>query len=238
MLIILSHLVLGMFAFYLGKELRELEISLSNTFIYVPFALFVTISFIYPTIRWSRLIGRTQMGFYVLKACYGIIFACSFAAMIYVFNQVNFLPSRFASYATLPHRDSSIQKKISASEILASLQSGDKKNLSKFEKRVLKKEFRKQLKNFSHAKQKMDEASSNKTLKIILVIVLAVGLIFLLGALACGISCGGAELLAGIIAVAGLIGIIWITIVLIRNINKKGKTDRPKEPPKETGSSG
>jgi hypothetical protein len=238
LIIVLGHILLGLFALYIGEELRELDILLPKAFLLIPILVFLSTVFVYPSVMTSRYIGTVSFRFLIRKTCDGLIIACSFATMIYIFNQVHLLPARFASYATLPYKDSSIQKKRSAQEILASLQYRDKKSLTNYEKRVLKKEFRKQVKIYSDAKLKKAEEKSNKALKIILVILLALGLTFLLAWLACAISCGGAEILALIIGLAGLIGIIWLTIHLIKRINKGKRPSQSTGEEKKTEGSG
>src|SRR4030095_15138804 len=152
LVIILGHLLLGIFAIYLGNEFRELEIILPKTFLYITVIVFLVISFFYPSIKCAKFPQQKQVKYYLLKVCNGLVLACSFSAMIYIFNHVNFLPTRFATCATQPHKDSSVQKRISVSEILTSLQFREKSSLTKFEKRLPKKEFRKQLKIYSKAK--------------------------------------------------------------------------------------
>ena len=83
------------------------------------------------------------------------------------------------------------------------------------------KEVRKYAKNYFKSrleKLKKEKAEGNQTLLIILTIIGALGLLYLLAGLACSISCNGAEGVAIAVFIAGLAGIVWLTILLIRKI--------------------
>lgn len=85
----------------------------------------------------------------------------------------------------------------------------EKKNLKKFIKDVRKK--------YKSA------GDGEKILLISLTIILALVLIYLLGALSCSIACGGAEGLAYVVFFLGLGGIIFGTVRVIRGITRKSK---------------
>ena len=78
---------------------------------------------------------------------------------------------------------------------------------------------------------KIDEKDNNlplwaKIVLIFLAVVVAAGLLYVLAALACTISCSGAEALAVIVALVGTFGIVFGAIRLIQAI--LGKKRRKK----------
>lgn len=86
------------------------------------------------------------------------------------------------------------------------------------------KEVRKYAKNYFKKrleKLQKEKAEGRQTLLIILTIIGALGLLYLLSGLACSISCNGAEGVAIAVFIAGLAGIVWLTILLIRKITGK-----------------
>ena len=61
---------------------------------------------------------------------------------------------------------------------------------------------------------------------ILLALILAYGV----AALACSLSCAGSDAAAVIVAVLGLTGIVFLTIVLIRGILRKSKKEKETKP--------
>jgi hypothetical protein len=122
-----------------------------------------------------------------------------------------------------------ISKPPTAEEILASLKYRDKKTLTKQEKKILKQEFKKQLKVFGTATLSGNKKDADNAILIILTIIAAIGLTILLSALVCSISCGGADGLAVVVALLGLTAIIWGSIAVIRRINRGPRNKGPVE---------
>jgi uncharacterized protein with PQ loop repeat len=113
---------------------------------------------------------------------------------------------------------------IKPSEAQKILESGKtKESLSGKEKRILKKEFFKQLKNYLISPVNSDNPKSEKALSIMFAIILLIGLSALLAYLVCNLSCSGYEAAAGLITVFGLIGIIGGFVLLLKAITRKYK---------------
>ncbi len=110
-----------------------------------------------------------------------------------------------------------------ADQIIASLRYRDKSSLSRVEKKVLKKEFYKQLKIYAIARVTNDKEKANSAVPIILTIIVAIGLLTLLAGIVCNLSCSGADVAAGIVGVLGLTAIIWGSVVLINHITRRPK---------------
>jgi protein-S-isoprenylcysteine O-methyltransferase Ste14 len=121
-----------------------------------------------------------------------------------------------------------IIKNPTAQEILNSGKT--REELTRREKRILKKEFFHQLKVYTKATLAGDKQKAAEAWKIIVAIVVFIGLLGLLAALACSLSCNGSEVAAILVGVLGLAGLLWALIAVIRRINKG---PRPKEPAKE-----
>lgn len=68
---------------------------------------------------------------------------------------------------------------------------------------------------------KQGKGDAGKILLTTLAIIVALGLLLLLAALACEIACNGSEALAILVFVVGLAGIIFLLVWVIRKINRK-----------------
>ena len=69
-------------------------------------------------------------------------------------------------------------------------------------------------------------AKGTKILLFLLTFVVALGLAWLVAALACNISCSGQEGLAWVALILGLAGVVWLTIISVKAISRKtGKKD-------------
>ncbi len=122
-------------------------------------------------------------------------------------------------------------KDSTAEEIIRSLKYRSGNELTRPEKKILKHEFFKQLKFYVKAKAKGNNLVAAKAILIIITIVAAVGLAYLLAALACTLTCSGAEGLAVLVAIVGLAGIIIGSIALIRAILRMSKKKLPENQP-------
>ncbi|MEO7766600.1 MAG: hypothetical protein ABIS01_04205, partial [Ferruginibacter sp.] len=114
-------------------------------------------------------------------------------------------------------------KSSTAQEILASGKT--KGMLTHKEKRILKKEFYKQLKIYAAATISGDKETSGKAWKIALAIIAMVGLVFLLASLACTLSCNGSDVAAILVFVIGLSALIWGFVALMKRIKHGPKPD-------------
>ena len=220
--LIVLKLTLAALAVYLGSSLRDLNIKL-------PFAVFVAAVMllsmaakIYPSRKKRKIVSRDC--FYVWqKSCDFVVAACSFTMIATLVNSNFNMPltpvATAASVVTAPDP--------TAEEILASLKYRDKSTLTKKEKRILKDEFKKEIKVYAVAKLKGHTSDAAKALYITLTIVAALGLLYLVAALACSLSCNGSDALAVIVGILGAVLVVWGTVALIRRITHgpKQKTE-------------
>lgn len=220
--IILSHFVLIILALYIGGSLSGLEIQLPAWLLSLFLSLFILGVFFYPS-RQKRNLIKKDLYYIRQKSCDFLLAATGFCMMLCLANKnngsVNFFQSAAAS-----SRINKEKEKPTAQQILASLEFRDKSTLTRSEKRILKKEFRVQVKNYVIATVKGNKAQANSTLLIILAIVVALGVLILLAGICCSISCSGSAGLAIALFILGTAGIIWGLISVIRSINRKGKS--------------
>lgn len=222
-IIVVLHLFLILLAIYTGAALVQLGLKLPVFFFYTCGFLFLVAVFLYPC-RGQRHNNFNKRQLYIIrKSCDFIVGACSFMMVCFITNRYaakTTIPTEFSAVASsLPDR----KEKTTAATILSSLSYRDKSTLTKSEKRILRTEFRQQLKAYTKAKLKKDDEQAAKIVLVILSIIGAVGLTFLLAGLACSISCGGAEALAALVFIAGLAGIIVLLIFVLKKIKQHHK---------------
>lgn len=223
--IVLIKLLLWIMAYFVGRTLVELEIILPQLMGIMAAGALVIIAILYPSLPDSKL-SKLQFYWYQ-KSCDLLLGALTF--ILVVFITTNQLPATgySSTFATRPVNIRPNQP--TAEEILKSLEHRDKKTLTRQEKRILKDEFKKQLKVFAKANVTGDKHKADNAALIILTIVAAVGLLFLLAGLVCSLSCSGADAAALIVGLLGLVGIIWGTVAIINRISK-GPKKRKVEP--------
>lgn len=219
-LIVLIKLTLLALAYYTGISLFKMQVSLPVDIIYPVIAVLTGLAvFLYPT---RKSVSLSKKWLYLKqKTCDYTLAACSFAMITTLVNSPDTL---FDSSLTSYGSSRPVIHPPTAAEIINSLKTRSKESLTRPEKRILKKEFFKQLKTYAIAKLTGDKEKSGEAMKIFLVILGAVGLIYLLSALVCNLSCSGSDTAAVIAGLAGLAAIIWLVVVLIKRIKRGQKT--------------
>jgi len=215
--IIIIKLLLAVMAFYAGSALLDLDVHLPMLLSCIAVLILVAAVLGYPS-RWSDRFSRT--GFYWRqKTCDFAIGAGAFLMIATLVN--NNLPVTGASNSLASH--ASIASEPTAEEILASLKYRDKSTLTRHEKKILKEEFKKQLKTYVVAKITGRKNDAGKAMLIAVTIIAALGLLYLLAALACSLSCNGSDAAAVIVGLLGTVAIVWGAAVLIRRISRGPK---------------
>lgn len=210
-LIVFLKIVLGLLAIYTGIALSKQAV------IFPPSALILS----------SVLLAIIYFCYYAKKHSYArrklmefLFITIAFTGLTAFFNRLDHSPQNPAFAIELSGVIAE-KKKPSADQVLASLPYRDKSSLTREEKRVLKKEFGIQLKKYIAAGISGDKEGSKRSGLIILAIIGALGVTLLLSALVCSLSCNGADGAAILVAVLGLVGIIWGTSALIKHIKRK-----------------
>ncbi len=219
-LLVIIKLLLALMAFYLGSSLLDLNIHIPFAVFIVALIVVVIAAFLYPSRHHA---GLSKHQFYIRqKSCDFVIAACSFVMIGTLVNTNLQIPGAMISSAS--NISTSIQP--TAEEILVSLQYRDKSTLTKQEKRILKQEFKEQIKLYAKAKVTGNKSDASKSLLIILTIIAAIGLVSLVASLACSLSCNGSDVAAVIVVILGVGAVVWGAIALIKRISKGPKPKR------------
>ena len=230
-LIIASFIVLNALAILTGVLLSSIGISVPLTVMLLFAGAYCAAFIVYPS-RSLRRKKLTAAKFYVRqKSCDLILAGSTFFMIVYMANHPDRLfqygpaiNAAVASNSSLPG-DSTVKTYKSIAAFTASMKD-EKGNLLKWKER--KKLLKEQVKAIKNA----DEPSKGgKIALIILSVLVAIGLISLIAALACSLSCGGSDVAAVIVGLGGTALVIWLLINMIRNINGK-KKKKIKEPEK------
>ena len=211
MLIIVSRLLLLLSTFYIGITLNELGIALPANVIYLcGFAALVILVAVYPS---REIISLSKKLLYARrKTCDFLLPLCSSIVIIAMINNGDAITSSSFVYGTVKVKGPTAQ------EILSSGKT--REMLTRKEKRILKREFFKQLKIYAAAKITGDGKTSGKAWKIALAIIGMVGLLYLLAALACSLSCNGSDAAAIIVAIFGISAIVICFVLLMKRIHR------------------
>jgi len=213
-LIICIKLALFSLAYYTGIILYKAQLFLPANAIYGGvLTVLLIVVIVYPSVKKERSLKK--LSYNRQKICDFILPLCAFAIVTTLVNNADKHLGYTQAYG------SHIIKRPTAQEILASGKT--KGSFSRKEKRILKKEFFRQVKIYAAAKMSGDKAASGQAWKTILVIIAALGLTYLLAALVCNLSCSGSDAAAIIVGVLGFAGIIWGVVALIKKINRGPK---------------
>lgn len=215
-LIVFLKILLAALAYYTAMALYKLQVILPAEIIYsIALLILIIIVAVYPSKK-KEILSKKII--YIKRKTWDLILPlCSFVVIATMINNWDSV----TVYAEV--HGSGIVKKLTVQQILASDKT--KESLSRQEKRVLKKEFFKQLKVYATAKVRGDKKEGDDAWKIILAIVAALGVAYLLAAIVCSLSCNGSDAAAIILALLGTAGLIWALVVIIKRI-KHG----PKKP--------
>lgn len=215
------HLSLIVLAFILSSLFKERGVILNTNIFYLCLISFLILAIFYP--------GRKQ---YAMRKTADFIFVIlGFIQFCVLFN-TDFMQKKSLTglYAASIGTDSSLTRykvgdfKYGSSEkILAEYQQHHKK-LNRRDQKILVKELKYQ----SRKMATKGPGNGDNTAEIIGIIALALlismGIIFL----SCAIACGGAEVLAGLVLIAGLFVVIWLVVIRIKQVNRRAiKKEKP-----------
>ena len=216
LIIIVSHLLIVLLAWFTGSEISGLSDELPAYLKMIFVLVFIIAAFSYP-------VKKTMPGYSYAKQK-----ACDFLLALSTFGMVTGIAASgeitFGSlsplYASTPSAINN-KKDPTAEQILASLKHRDKSSLTRAEKRILKAEFKKQLKIWTLAKISGNKEEGDKAGLLILAIVGAVGLFFLVAALSCSLACNGSDAASIVVLLLGTAAIVLGLLAVIRSINRK-----------------
>jgi hypothetical protein len=211
-------------ALYIGIALSDYNIHLSASVLYITIAIFMIAAFCYPRKKGPARRSAKLNDYWVRKVFDLSIATCSFIIFCCLANNES-LPAGANSFAASHSVAPGKNNNPTAQEILSSLSQRDKHSLTRPEKRVLKKEFKHQLKVYAKAKISGNKNGAEQALLILLAIIAAVGLLYLVAALACTLSCNGSDAAAVLVGILGTALVIWLLIIVIRSITHPKKKE-------------
>lgn len=214
--------ILGIVA---GRMLYDLQIFIPINVFLLFILLFLAGIMAYPSKRNSKTSGSS---FYLRqKTCDFILAASTFCMIVYAGNNYEQLFSHQQSGILTAIASSSLPGdsiKSSIKTISAFSNSMNDENSKPLTWKEKKKLLKKQVKEI---KESNENSPAGKVLLIILSVITALGLLYLLAALSCSISCGGAEGLAIAVVVLGTGLIIFLLARVIRSIKRKQDKLKP-----------
>lgn len=219
-LIILIYILLNVIGIYTGKLLNEINIVIPQPYLIVCIISTIVLWSLYPDRKVKKQLP--SFSYFRRKLFDFSLGVITFLMIIYAGNNWEHLflhnESAKASNIVKLSKDSSIYNVPLIKNFIASIKEMDVSKLSQREKiRLIKK----QIKAINNDKE---TSKSDKTLLIILSILIAIGLLIGLAALSCSIACAGSEALAVIVALAGTFLIIFFLIKIIKHLsNPKDK---------------
>lgn len=232
LIIISSFVLLTIIGYYTGSWMNDLAISLPGTILFIALISYIAGVMAYPQRPVSKKISKTKSFYIRQKICDTGLAVSTFLLIVYLANHPgtfihSFVPANAVSGNTLVlPKDSSAKTYKTIREFSASIKDKDG-NLLKW------KERKKLLKEQVRSIKKADNLSKgDKAGLIVLSVIVALGLVLLVGALACELSCSGSEGAALLVGIGGTALIIFLLVITIRAI-KKGKKE-PKEAPTTT----
>lgn len=231
MIIIISFMILSAAGVITGTLLNELGISIPASGLLLILSIYFVSILYYP----SQLQKKIPAGrfYHWQKTCDFALALSGFLIIVYVsndkFRTLHNIPIQKAAASTssLPS-DSSQKSYKSISAFSASLKNNEGKKLKLKERKKLLKEQVRAIKNST------DLSKGGKIALIILSVIVALGLLYLVAALACGLSCNGSAGAAVLVAIGGTALVAYLLVIVIRAINQKQRKKllNPEEPAK------
>lgn len=229
-IIVASFTVLTALGIATGLLLTDAGVSISSYALFIISAVYVAGLVAYP----SRSLRQKKLNaavFYIRqKSCDLMLATSTFCMIIYFSNR----PGEIFSYsaalnAAIPistsiPKDSAVKAYKSIADFKASLKDENGKALKwKAKKKLLKEQIR-------GIKKDKDMSAGAKVGLIILSVAVALGLLYLVAALSCNLSCSGSEGAAIFVLGAGGGLVIFLLVLAIRAILGKKRKRKNKEP--------
>ncbi|MEO7393358.1 MAG: hypothetical protein ABIU11_00370 [Chitinophagaceae bacterium] len=232
-LIVLSFGILTIAGITTGILLDSLNITIPAAVLTISFLIYFSGIIFYPS-KLERKKINVILFYKKQKTCDFILAASTFFMLICIsngrFRSIQYFSPLQAATASKPitPADSTVKAYKSIAAFSASLKNETGKVLKwKEKKKLLKEQVR--------AIKKSGELSQGaKVALIILSVIVALGLLYLVAALSCSISCGGSEAAAILVGAGGAVLVTFLLIITIRAIlgKKKKKDIIPEEPVK------
>lgn len=234
-IIVAGFILLILLGIVTGQTLSDLQVLLPRAVLLLFICFFLAGAFFYPSKKAVAHHGVKRLSYWRQKTCDLMLAASTFGMVVFLSNQPKLTFGSFsiaapvtASSSSLPG-DSSMKTYKPIKAFSASMKDGNGKLLKWKERKKLLKE---QIRAIKHS---AEPSSGGKTALIIVSVLVALGLIALLGALSCTISCNGSAGLAILVFVLGTGLVIFLLLRIISGLTGKRKKEI-KNP--ETGQPG
>lgn len=228
-IIILSFILLTIIAYFTGTWFSDLGVIIPPVILFIALLLYLISIIAYPRRSGTHKKYRPKFFYVRQKGCDIVLAASTFIMMICLANNTDsfiysFAPANAISVNSnvLP-KDSSVKTFKSLKEFSSSMKDKEGKMLKwKERKKLLKEQVR-------GIKKTENLSKGDKGGLIVLSVLVALGLLTLIGALSCSIYCSGSEGAAILVGIGGSALVILLLVITIKAI-KKGKKV-PKEEP-------
>jgi hypothetical protein len=201
-IIVLCHTLLYFAAMYTGNLLHEAGIILPLPVLFAAITVFLAGVFFYPSG------GR----YFLQKTCDLTIGLTVFICVCFLYND-NSRVNSFNAYPALHGSLGMIKETYKKDSVPSDMHTLSKKELRK-QSAVLKKILR---------QGPNEKSDGTKTLLIILIVLGALLGLALVSVLACWLSCSGAGVAAVLVAVGGVVGVVWLAVICIKSVLRKRK---------------
>ena len=220
-IIVASLIVLNGLGILTGILLKEFNVTMAGAAMAVIISVFIAGFIFYPVKNTKRL---TTAPYYIKQKSLDFILAASAFCMFTffgnrpetLFQHYPMLNATAVSTNTLP-KDSILRTYKSISEFSSMMKDENGNPLKWKEKKKLLKE---QVKGIKKADNLSD---TERTLYLILSIVVALGLLYLVAALSCNLSCSGSDGAAALVAVGGTAVVVILLVIAVRAIYGRNK---------------
>ena len=215
-IIVLIYILLNLTGIFIGKLLTDVSVTLPQPVLVSCLISTIILWSWYPVKNSGRTYSYSRS--YVRRKLFD--FSLGLVTLLMIIYAGNHWQNLFiktetaqASKVIRISKDSSIYNNSLIQNFIKTIQNKDVSKLSEREKiRLIKQQIK-------TVKQDKETSKSNKTLLIILSVIVALGLLSGLAALSCSIACGGAEALAAIVMIAGTFLIIFLLVRTIKRIS-------------------
>lgn len=219
LLIILIYILLNVLGIFAGKLLREINVIIPQLYFTACIIITILLWVLYPDNKNLKAGRKPSELYFRRKLCDLSLGAVTFLMIIYIGNNWESLTvkseSAYASKIIRIPKDSALSNHPLIKNFITSIKNMDVSKLTEREKiRIIKKQIK-------AVQQDNEKSKGEKTLLIILSIIIALGLLFALGALSCSIACSSSGALAIIVAVAGTFLIVFFLVRVIKRISNR-----------------
>jgi hypothetical protein len=218
-LIIGIHIVITLLALYIGRTLQDLSFPFSQSVFWVAMLLFIATAACYPDKRTKKAYASASVYYIHQKTCDFLLPVFTFLMVCFIGNSpANLVLSSFTSQGSSLMQPAGNENPVKIAE---DVKPGARSlKLSRTERKALIRKLKTQIKQ---AFQQGNEQKKNRGTKIALVVLaslVSLGLLYLVAALACSLSCNGSEAGAILVLVFGISGVVTLFIVVIKAIFK------------------